>query len=77
VHSSAVVLVELGAVLLGLSVLGRLASLAGVSPIPLYLLAGLAFGEGGLLPLGTSEESAGWAGTGRARRWSRAGSSRS
>jgi CPA2 family monovalent cation:H+ antiporter-2 len=28
----------------------------GLSPIPLYLLAGLAFGEGGLLPLITTKE---------------------
>jgi CPA2 family monovalent cation:H+ antiporter-2 len=55
-HSSAVLLIELGAVLLGLSVLGRLAALIGVSPIPLYLLIGLAFGHGGVLPLGASEE---------------------
>lgn len=48
--------VELGAVILGLAVLARGASRAGLSPIPLYLLAGLAFGEGGLLPLVTAEE---------------------
>jgi hypothetical protein len=28
----------------------------GLSAIPLYLLAGLAFGEGGLLPLVTAQE---------------------
>jgi CPA2 family monovalent cation:H+ antiporter-2 len=55
VHTS-LLLLELGAVLFGLGVLGRLAALGGVSPIPLYLLAGLAFGEGGLVPLATSEE---------------------
>ena len=44
-------LVELGAVIFGLGVLGRLARLIRLSPIPLYLLAGLAFGRGGLLPL--------------------------
>jgi monovalent cation:H+ antiporter-2, CPA2 family len=49
-------LVELGAVIFGLGVLGRLARRIGLSPIPLYLLAGLAFGKGGLLPLTTSEE---------------------
>ncbi len=48
-------LVELGAVILGLGVLGRLARLIGLSPIPLYLLAGLAFGKGGLLPLAASQ----------------------
>ncbi|AEM87294.1 cation:proton antiporter [Streptomyces violaceusniger] len=55
-HSSAVFLIEFGAVILGLGLLGRLAGRLQFSPIPLYLLAGLAFGEGGLLPLGTSEE---------------------
>ena len=36
--------------------LGRLGRRFGLSPIPLYLLAGLAFGHGGLLPLSASEE---------------------
>ncbi|MFS7872828.1 cation:proton antiporter [Streptomyces asiaticus] len=55
-HSSAVFLIEFGAVILVLGLLGRLAGRLQFSPIPLYLLAGLAFGEGGLLPLGASEE---------------------
>lgn len=49
-------LIELGAVILGLGLLGRLARRIGLSPIPVYLLAGLAFGEGGLLPLTTSAQ---------------------
>jgi len=49
-------LIELGAVILALGILGRIASRFGFSPIPLYLLAGLAFGHGGLLPLAASEE---------------------
>ncbi|KWX00027.1 cation:proton antiporter [Carbonactinospora thermoautotrophica] len=49
-------LLELGGVILGLGFLGMLASRVGISPIPLYLLAGLAFGAGGILPLATSEE---------------------
>ncbi|WP_344218470.1 cation:proton antiporter [Kribbella sancticallisti] len=49
-------LIELGAVLLALGILGRIAGRVGFSPIPLYLLAGLAFGHGGLLPLDASEE---------------------
>jgi monovalent cation:H+ antiporter-2, CPA2 family len=49
-------LLELGAVILGLGVLGRIAGRLGLSPIPLYLLAGLAFGKGGLLPLVTATE---------------------
>ncbi|GAA5002222.1 cation:proton antiporter [Kitasatospora paranensis] len=39
-----------------LGLLGRLAGRYGFSPIPLYLLGGLAFGHGGLLPLSASEE---------------------
>nr|WP_187361440.1 cation:proton antiporter [Phytoactinopolyspora mesophila] len=49
-------LIEVGTLLLGLSFLARGARRAGLSPIPLYLLAGLAFGHGGLLPLSASEE---------------------
>src|SRR5438093_5910603 len=49
-------LVELGAVVLALGLLGALAGRWSVSPIPLYLLAGLAFGQGGILPLGASEQ---------------------
>jgi monovalent cation:H+ antiporter-2, CPA2 family len=55
VHA-AVVLLELGGVILGLGILGRLAGRLGLSPIPLYLLGGLALGEGGLLPLVTAQE---------------------
>lgn len=50
------VFLELGAVVLGLALLTRLASRWGFSAIPLYLLAGLAFGNGGLVPLNFSEE---------------------
>lgn len=49
-------LLEVGALLLGLSLLSRLAMRFGISPIPLYLLAGLAFGNGGALPLSASNE---------------------
>lgn len=49
-------LVELGAILLGLAVLSRLAGRIGMPTIPLYLTAGLAFGDGGLIPLVTAEE---------------------
>ncbi|MFF5978899.1 cation:proton antiporter [Streptomyces olindensis] len=55
-HSSAVFLIEFGCLIFGLGLLGRLAGRFRFSPIPLYLLAGLAFGEGGLLPLGASED---------------------
>jgi CPA2 family monovalent cation:H+ antiporter-2 len=47
--------VEVGSAILGLSILARLASRRGFSAIPLYLLAGLAFGNGGLAPLRVSE----------------------
>ena len=50
------VLIELGAVIVGLAILARLASQLGIPAIPLYLLAGLAFGEGGFLPLVTTGE---------------------
>lgn len=49
------VLVELGAVIVGLAILSRVATALGIPTIPLYLTAGLAFGKGGLLPLVTSE----------------------
>jgi CPA2 family monovalent cation:H+ antiporter-2 len=54
-HGS-VLLVELGTILLGLGLLGALSVRFGISPIPLYLLAGLAFGRGGIVPLTTSDE---------------------
>ncbi|MGH2696896.1 MAG: cation:proton antiporter [Actinomycetota bacterium] len=53
---SSLLLIELGAVIVGLALLARLAGGLGFSPIPLYLLAGLAFGRGGLLPVVTAEE---------------------
>jgi CPA2 family monovalent cation:H+ antiporter-2 len=56
VDHGALLLVELGAVVLVLGILARLASRLAISPIPLYLLAGLAIGEGGLVPVVTSEE---------------------
>ncbi|CAN3978510.1 cation:proton antiporter [Kitasatospora purpeofusca] len=53
---TATVFIELGSVILVLGLLGRIAGRYGFSPIPLYLLGGLAFGTGGLLPLSASEE---------------------
>jgi CPA2 family monovalent cation:H+ antiporter-2 len=50
------VFIELGAAVIGLAVLARLAHRLGFSAIPLYLLGGLAFGNGGLLPLCFSED---------------------
>ena len=55
-HDIGTLLLEFGGVILGLGLIGTLASRVGISPIPLYLIAGLAFGDGGLLPLAASEE---------------------
>jgi len=55
-HETTLLLIEVGALLLGMSLLGRLALAIGFSPIPFYLLLGLAFGEGGFIPLDASEE---------------------
>ncbi|MEE6258310.1 cation:proton antiporter [Plantactinospora sonchi] len=55
-HHTTILLIEVGALLLALGMLGRLSRRIGLSPIPLYLLAGLAFGHGGLIPLSASEE---------------------
>ncbi len=48
--------IELGVVIVGLAVVARLSSSLGFSTIPLYLLAGLAFGKGGLAPLPLSQD---------------------
>ncbi|MGH2747835.1 MAG: cation:proton antiporter [Actinomycetota bacterium] len=49
-------LIELGLLVVGLAVLARTASRLSIPAIPLYLLAGLAFGEGGVVPLVTTAE---------------------
>lgn len=49
-------LIELGAIIFGLSVVARLACKLGVSAIPLYLMAGLAVGNNSLLPLTLSAD---------------------
>jgi CPA2 family monovalent cation:H+ antiporter-2 len=51
VDQTALELIELGAVFFSLGLLGRLAGRIGLSPIPLYLLGGLFFGTGGVIPL--------------------------
>ncbi|WP_395105754.1 cation:proton antiporter [Actinomadura sp. SCN-SB] len=53
---TAVQLIELGAIILALGLLGAVSTRFSISPIPLYLLAGLAFGSGGILHLGASED---------------------
>jgi monovalent cation:H+ antiporter-2, CPA2 family len=51
VHTSIALLLELGIVLVALGAIGSVTRRFGVSPIPLYLLCGLAMGEGGIAPL--------------------------
>lgn len=59
---TALELIELGAVFFGLGLLGRLAGRIGLSPIPLYLVGGLFFGHGGVIPLTGIEDFTGLAG---------------
>ena len=53
---AATAFIEIGAVALVLAVLARVAARFGFTAIPLYLLAGLFVGEGGLLPLDVSHD---------------------
>jgi CPA2 family monovalent cation:H+ antiporter-2 len=53
VHDSSALLIELGIVLAALATLAMLARRVGFSPVPLYLLAGLALGPGGIAPAPT------------------------
>jgi CPA2 family monovalent cation:H+ antiporter-2 len=53
---ASLLLIELGVIVVGLATLGRVAHRLGFSTIPLYLVAGLAFGTGGLAPLQFSSE---------------------
>lgn len=48
---SSTLLLELGVILAVLTVLGAAARRFALSPIPLYLVAGLALGEGGIIPV--------------------------
>lgn len=50
------VLLDLGIILLLLAGLGRVAHRFGIPSIPLYLIAGLMLGEGGLIPIAAAEE---------------------
>ncbi|GAA3402239.1 MULTISPECIES: cation:proton antiporter [Pseudarthrobacter] len=54
----ALTLIELGAVVFCLGLLARVAGRVGMSPIPLYLLGGLAFGAGGIVKLDGMKEFA-------------------
>lgn len=53
---TALTFIEFGAVSVVLAVLARLAGRLRITPIPLYLLAGLAIGEGGVISLDLSEQ---------------------
>jgi CPA2 family monovalent cation:H+ antiporter-2 len=55
-REASALLVELGAIVLGLAVAARIGRRFGLSPIPLYLLAGMGIGEGGIHPIGAAEE---------------------
>jgi CPA2 family monovalent cation:H+ antiporter-2 len=55
-HDLSHLLIELGLVIVGLAILARIANRWSVSAIPVYLLAGLAFGAGGIAPLKFSGE---------------------
>ena len=49
-------LLELGGIVVGLAILARIAGKWQLPAAPLFLLAGLAFGEGGIFPLFTAGE---------------------
>ena len=53
---AALAFIEIGAVAIVLSALARLAGRLAITAIPLYLLAGLLVGEGGIAPLDVSAE---------------------
>lgn len=53
---SASLLLELGLILVALTILGSVARRYGLSPIPLYLLAGLFLGNGGIAPVRDAAE---------------------
>ena len=55
-HDSTMLLIELGALLLGISLLGRVMIRYGQSPIPIYMTVGLLFGVGGFYPLDASHD---------------------
>ncbi len=50
-HDISLLFIELGSAIVGLAILARVASNFWFSAIPLYLIAGLAFGNGGIAPL--------------------------
>lgn len=55
-NDAAIAFVEIGALIFGLALLARIAGRFGLTAIPLYLVAGLALGEGGVVQLDVSRE---------------------
>ncbi|MFK8025324.1 MAG: cation:proton antiporter [Ilumatobacter sp.] len=53
---AALAFLEVGLVALGLALLARLAGRIGLTAVPFYLVAGLAFGEGGFAEIDVSED---------------------
>lgn len=53
---TALAFIEIGAVVLGLALLARIAGRLGITAVPLYLLAGLVLGEGGIIQLDVTED---------------------
>ena len=53
---AALAFIEIGAVVLALAILSRFAGRIGITAVPLYLIAGLVVGEGGVVTLDVSEE---------------------
>jgi len=56
VEISSALLFQLGALLTMLALLGAVARRLGLSPIPVYLMAGLSLGKGGLLPVAAADD---------------------
>jgi monovalent cation:H+ antiporter-2, CPA2 family len=56
VQISGALLFQLGALLAALAVLGAIARRFALSPIPLYLVAGLSLGKGGIWPVAAADE---------------------
>ncbi|MDA0203694.1 MAG: cation:proton antiporter, partial [Actinobacteria bacterium] len=53
---AATAFVEVGAIAIGLSFLALIASRVGITAVPLYLMAGLAFGDGGFIDVTASSD---------------------
>lgn len=53
---AALAFMEIGAMAIGLALLARLAGRVGLTAVPLYLIAGLAFGDGGIARVDVSAE---------------------